>query len=44
MPTALNAARQRDFRFLLAAIGVSTVGSRITRTARRLLARLPNLR
>ncbi len=33
MAIAMNASRKRDFRLLLAAIGVSAVGSRITRTA-----------
>ena len=33
MAIAVNSTRQRDFRFLLAAVGVSAVGSRITRTA-----------
>ena len=33
MPATLNPSQQRDFRYLLAAAGVSAVGSRITRTA-----------
>jgi hypothetical protein len=33
MAIAVNATRQSDFGFLLAAVGVSAVGSRITRTA-----------
>jgi len=33
MSIALNATQQRDFRMLLTAIGVSAVGSRVTRTA-----------